>query len=123
MALALVLFVGHAVLFQALAFEWGGILRFALLFLMIFGLAWLGLQRRGAEGVHPRGHRRAVLLAGAWAFLVATVAGWFWIAQGEHTVGWPLTTAVSALAFAPLVLVGWRLVRAAGRPAGRAGAR
>lgn len=115
-ALAVALFVAHAFLFQALAFEWGGILRFAVLALLIVSTTWLGLQRRSSEGVHPRHHTTTLLLAGAWAMLVAVGAGWFWVAQGQgQDVAWPITTAVSALAFAPLAVVGWRLVRAGSR--------
>ena len=115
-ALAVVLFVSNAVVFQVMAFEWGGIIRFAVQFLTIFSIAWVALRRRGAEGVHPRGHSRHVLLAGGWALLVDLVAGWFWVAQADaQQVGWVITTAVVAAAFAPLAWVGWRLVRAGSR--------
>lgn len=110
-ALAVVLGVSHAFVYQSHAFEWGGILRSLVLFLTIFGIAWVGLQRRAAERVHPAGHGRLLALALIWGVLVVGVAGWFWIvpAQG-HPVGWPVTSLVAALGVLPLALVGLRLV-------------
>lgn len=112
-ALAVVLGVSHAFVYQSHAFEWGGILRAVVLFLMSFGVAWVALQRRAAERVHPTGHGRALMAALGWAFLVVVVAGWLWIVPAEgHRVGWVPTTVVAALGVLPLALVGLRLARA-----------
>lgn len=111
--LAVTLGVSHAFVYQSHALEWGGILRFLVLFLTIFGVAWVGLQRRAAERVHPAGHGRLLALALAWGVLVVGVAGWFWIVPaGGHPVGWPVTSLVAAVGVLPLALVGLRLVRA-----------
>lgn len=115
-ALAAVLATAHAVLFQTSAMEWGGLVRFGVLLAMLGLMAWLSAHRHVAEAVHPRGHHRALVLAGLWGVIVAGPAGWFWIAQpGGHTVAWPITTAVAVAAFLPLGWVGERLVRAAAR--------
>ncbi|WP_289020300.1 hypothetical protein [uncultured Ornithinimicrobium sp.] len=114
--LAVVLGVSHAFLYQSHAFEWGGVLRAAVLFLTIFGVAWVSLQRRAAERVHPAGHGRLLAAALAWGVLVVLVAGWFWIVPADgHPVGWGLTSLVAAIGVLPLVLVGLRLVRAGDR--------
>lgn len=112
-ALAVVLGVSHAFLYQSHAFGWGGILRFVVLWLTIVAITWASLQRHVAERVHPTGHRRLLVLAGAWALLVVLVAGWFWIVPaGGHEVGWLPTGLVAAVGVLPLALVGLRLVRA-----------
>ena len=111
--IAVSLTVLHAVMFQTAAMEWGGIIRFTVLLVMIVASTWLSLQRRSAERVHSRNHRRNLYLAGGWAILVVVIAGWFWTAQATGAeVSWLLTTAVSVLAFAPLAWVGWRLAQA-----------
>lgn len=113
---AVVLGVSHAFIYQSHAFEWGGIMRAAVLFLMILGVAWVSWQRSAAERVHPAGHGRLLAAASAWGVLVVLVAGWFWIVPADgHPVGWGLTSLVAVIGVLPLVLVGLRLVRAGDR--------
>lgn len=111
-ALAVMLFVTHSLLFQALAFEWGGIIRFGVLFFMIAGVSWLAMRQRSVERVHPRHHGRTLLIAYTWGIVFSMAAEWFWVAQGDGAaVPWLVSTAVAAVAFAPLAWVGWRLTR------------
>lgn len=115
--LAVVLGACHAFLYQSHAFEWGGILRWLVLFVTITAVAWVGLQVTAARRVHPRGHARWLAAAMLWALLVVLVAGWWWIVPDEgHEVAWGPTSLVAMVGVLPLALVGLRLVRLADRP-------
>ena len=107
---------GMAFVFQSHAFEWGGMLRFGALFLLIFSTSWLGLQVRQAQRIHERGHSRRLLTAGLWGVLVILLSGWFWIvpAQG-HEVGWLWTSLVAAVAVVPLIALGADMARKGSR--------
>ena len=112
-ALAVVQFVGTAVMFQALNLPWGGIVRMATQVLVLLGIVVIALVADRFRGVHPFGFRRAYWAAFAWALLMIVVAGWFWIAQAPHNAPAVLTTAAAFVGWLPFALVGVRLARAA----------
>ena len=104
----------HALLYQTHAMEWGGIIRFAALFVTAAGTTWLLRQTHADRQVHPRGHRAAMVAAIAWMLALVLVAGWCWIVPAKgHDVGWAWTSLVALAGALPLALVGARLVRAA----------
>lgn len=99
-----------AVSFQAHSWEWGGIIRLVsqigflvLLVTVISGIA-------PARGVHPVGHRLRLLVAGAFATLVAVIGGWFWTVPQVHGASWTVTTTVAIIAVMPLALIGVQLI-------------
>ena len=78
LALAGVEGVSLAVMFQAHNLPWGGIVLWATLCLMQVGILVVSVWASRERGVHRRGFRRDVLLAGGWLLLWATPCGWFW---------------------------------------------
>ncbi|AKT52430.1 hypothetical protein [Arsenicicoccus sp. oral taxon 190] len=103
----------HALLYQTHGMAWGGIIRFAALFLTIAGVTWLLRATHAHRQVHPRGHRAAMVAALSWMLAVVLVAGWAWIVPAAgHDVGWAWTSLVALTGVLPLALVGLRLVRA-----------
>ena len=111
LALAGIEGVSLAVTFQAQNLPWGGIVLWATLCLTPVGILVVTVWASRERGVHRRGLRRDLLLAGGWLLLWATPCGWFWIAHGPHSTGAFLTTAAAAVTVLPLALVFGRLVR------------
>lgn len=99
-----------AVVFQAQNMTWGGLVLVGTLGLNLLGIVAMTLLAARARGVHPRGHHRALRLAGAWAVAVTVVGGWTWIAQGQHDTSAVITTSVAVIAHLPFLLVAARLV-------------
>lgn len=101
----------QAVIYQANSWEWGGIIRFAALALLLAAAIWLGGRRARAQRVHPRGHHRRFTAAVAFMVLVVLVAGWFWIVPAEgHGASWVATTLVAAVSVLPLAGISLHLI-------------
>lgn len=99
-----------AVSFQAHSWEWGGIIRLLTQIGFLVLLVTVISQLAAARGVHPAGHRLRMVLAGAFATVVAVIGGWFWIVPPTHHTSRFITTAVAVLAVMPLALRGAQLI-------------
>lgn len=78
----------------------------------MFGVFTIMVARRMAMArrVHPRGHKRRIVLAYLFPFLAAVIGGWFWAVPPGHDTSWVVTTAVAVFSCLPLAAVELRLI-------------